>query len=140
MKRATHILFGVALASWIIRGDPLNYTIGLFATTLGSVLPDIDLRFKHRKSMHNVFSTALIVLITHIALPEELFRETVVLGLALGMGSHLLLDFVTKRGVALFYPVSGYLVRLGLCKSESITCNILFSATSLALLALRFAG
>lgn len=137
MRRSTHIIFGVAIAYWILRGDPLILSIGLFASAVGSVLPDVDLKFKHRKSLHNLLSIAATAIVVYFALPVELFRNTVVLGLTLGWMSHLLLDLITKKGVALFYPISGYFFKLGLCRSDSIACNTLIYAISFALLALK---
>jgi membrane-bound metal-dependent hydrolase YbcI (DUF457 family) len=68
--------------------------------TLGAMLPDIDTAFgKHRKTLHN-----LPVVAGFVAFPPLFGNLTFVW---IGIATHYVLDVLgSKRGIALFYPLS----------------------------------
>jgi len=125
----THALFGVGLALLLVgKHDPLWTTVFAYA---GSVMPDLDLRFKHRKLLHNVFSTILLTSVTAALWPSH------VLAFLIGYLSHLALDIVTVGGVWLLWPLSKRSFKLGLCKSSSRLANTIFSVLGLAFIIYR---
>lgn len=79
--------------------DGIIFVLGV---TVMSIIPDIDTDIgKHRASFHNLFVFVVISII--------LFKLTYILFLyAWGVAylSHISLDILTKRGIALLYPLS----------------------------------
>ncbi|THE65940.1 metal-dependent hydrolase [Salinadaptatus halalkaliphilus] len=70
--------------------------------TLGAMVPDIDTEFgKHRKTLHN-----LPLLAAFVAFPE-IFNNLEYVWI--GVLTHYVLDVAgSKRGIALFYPLSSH--------------------------------
>ena len=69
--------------------------------TLGALFPDVDTAFgKHRKTLHN-----LPVLALFVAFPLVFENLSYVW---IGILTHYVLDYLgSRRGIALFYPLSG---------------------------------
>jgi len=111
--------------------------LGLATATIAAILPDADLRLKHRKSLHNVFAPLLLASLFALLFPDNKYIIPCMSGLLIGWLSHVLLDFLTVKGVYALYPLSGARFRLGLCKSDSITCNLLLSLVALAMIIAR---
>ncbi|WP_410765459.1 metal-dependent hydrolase [Haloferax sp. DFSO60] len=117
MNKKGHVLNAILLAlglGLILTVDPRNFqptTDSLFAlaenigrlslpVVLGALFPDVDTAFgKHRKTLHN-----LPVLAIFLAFPLIFDNLNYVW---IGVATHYVLDMVgSKRGIALFYPLS----------------------------------
>lgn len=142
MERRAHVVFGsgvAAAAAWLLGLCPVDArAVWLLSwALLGSTLPDADLRRRHRVLLHNLTAVALASAAVGLGLAMLGAREAALLaatGLAVGMGSHLLLDSFTVRGVALLFPLSGRRFRLLRLRSSSPAANALFSTIGAALL------
>jgi membrane-bound metal-dependent hydrolase YbcI (DUF457 family) len=108
VNKEGHVLNGVLLAiglGYVLEpaGDVATFrTIAatLVPVTLGALFPDVDTAFgKHRKTLHN-----LPVLAVFLAYPLYFGNLQYVW---IGVVTHYVLDIVgSKRGIALFYPLS----------------------------------
>jgi inner membrane protein len=104
---------------------------------LGSTLPDVDLRRRHRMLAHNVFfaaaaAAAVWLLVSWASAAAALYAAT---GLMVGLASHLVADMLTVRGVALLYPLSRRRYRLARLRSSSRAANAALTMASVLLLA-----
>jgi inner membrane protein len=138
LRRYAHILFGVGFSLFAL--SPFLYIsqlpIMIMASGIGSIAPDLDTRFRHRKALHNILSLAVasilaltVVLITKIGLlPAASFT--------LGYISHIIGDMMTVRGVALLYPFKRkhYRFPITLGRSEDPLVNILGAALGIAMM------
>lgn len=118
----THLIFGAfcyAATTETIFSEPIGI-IGLTASALGSLLPDIDhpksflgrrVRFLsvpisatlgHRGLTHSLIAIILFSMFL-ASFAESL--PSVITALCIGYLSHLLGDFMTKGGIPLFYPI-----------------------------------
>ncbi|MCU7197008.1 metal-dependent hydrolase [Turicibacter sanguinis] len=100
-------------------------TLYCLATTIGSLLPDIDMtgsqmgklfpfiskfiakNFKHRTLTHSFLSIAFFFVLIACAPLLDVGNEFYIIitcGLMLGHISHIVLDLFTHQGVCLFYP------------------------------------
>lgn len=122
MKYQTHIAGGIVLgvcASSFFDYPPAPTVIYYAGILIGSLLPDLD----HTKSFLGkklrFISKPLFKLVGHRTLTHSLFMivlglemirlssyHPMVVGLTLGIISHILLDILTPQGVALLYPFS----------------------------------
>ncbi|WP_396610460.1 metal-dependent hydrolase [Haloferax sp. S1W] len=117
MNKKGHVLNAILLAlglGVILTVDPRSFElttdsllllgkkIGQLSlpVVLGALFPDVDTAFgKHRKTLHN-----LPVLIAFLAFPVVFGNLQFVW---IGVATHYVLDMVgSKRGIALFYPLS----------------------------------
>jgi len=108
VNKEGHVLNGILLAvglGYVLEpaGDLETFrTIAatLVPVTLGALFPDVDTAFgKHRKTLHN-----LPVLVVFLAYPLYFGNLQYVW---IGVVTHYVLDIVgSKRGIALFYPLS----------------------------------
>lgn len=100
MSWATHLLAALILSMCFSLATDIE---GLPAFTMASVaavyslLPDLDLRFKHRFMLHNLFAMVILTL--------PLARMAAGQHAVIGYASHLLLDSVTRTGVCWDYPI-----------------------------------
>lgn len=119
MLAKTHILGGVAAGlgtATITTADPFIITAAAAAgalipdichtgSTIGKKLPllskVISLMFGHRTFTHSLLFLGLAAWLL-IWLPLHI---DVMLGIIVGMASHLILDGMTKNGIKLFYPL-----------------------------------
>ena len=110
MKKITHEIFGVGATLFILM-PPMN-VIGyvIFFSIIGSIFPDIDFKFKHRIFFHNIFSLMFTSMILYCVLSNFLhlgkYAILFVISFAIGYFSHILLDMLTKAGVAIVWPLS----------------------------------
>ncbi len=124
MLRRAHLLFAAAVGLILVRmlniGLNISLVITVLLTMIGGIIPDIDVLFGHRKLLHNVFATSLFALMMYIV-TILLVRKTGLLiispfysslAIMLGMLSHIFLDMLTVRGVALLYPLTTFRVRI----------------------------
>ncbi len=98
---------------------------------IGGFVPDIDLRFKHRKALHNIFSLIALTMIVYGILlyvtkytyldPANAYRFS--LAFASGMMLHILFDSTTKMGVYILFPFSNKRLRIPIFRSNSVWAN-----------------
>ena len=142
MMARTHLKAGfltaIATNQLLFQGQVIyepNIVVFYSATLIGSVLPDID----HPKSFigrripflptildktvgHRTLTHSLVFLVSLIIvwfLSNNLFLRISMFGLFLGSTSHILLDMITMKGVALLYPFSKKKYGLGIMKTNS---------------------
>jgi len=119
----THIVFGLntALAA-ITFGATLPSAISLLALIIGSLAPDIDSPRSTISKPGQLFSKFLPRLITDL-------MNVFGLLFSLGYASHIVADFCTKGGIAIFSPVYHKTIRWSPVKTGSIweffICSIL---------------
>ena len=119
MLAKTHILGGVAAGLGTATIYPADPWIITAAAAAGALIPDIchtgstigkklpvlskiiSMVFGHRTFTHSLAFLGLAAWLMS-ALPLHI---DVVLGIIVGMASHLLLDGMTKNGIKLFYPL-----------------------------------
>jgi inner membrane protein len=132
--RVTHVVIGFGYG--LLLGDDLVSSIfyGLISG-FSSYIPDLDLRYKHRKTLHNIFVLTIISLLLytgliflnkdyHLMNNYMVFR--IVLAFSGGWFLHLVVDSFTKMGVYWFYPLSNIRVRIPLFRSNSLIGNVFF--------------
>ncbi len=98
MNRRDHtlcaLLLGVTISICTLSVVPLVLVY------VGSNLPDLDaVVFKHRKTLHNVFSVVIITCVFYSASHGFWF-------VGVGMLLHIVLDMCSKSNVFFFYPLS----------------------------------
>ena len=139
MLYSTHIIFAL-----FIEGRTSVLNLGL--ATLGSLFPDLDSatgklskiaknrgeNLKHRGILHTPFLAIAIFVIYYL-----LFRNLLILPFIIGMFSHIFLDFLTGRGVMIFYPISRKRFHIIGIKTGSLLEKMLFIVFFLGFL-LRF--
>lgn len=128
MMRESHVALGSAVVFFFM------FPRCLFCLAVAvwySILPDYDVRYKHRKSLHNVF--AMLIL----SLPWIVFSPDLFLAASLSYFTHLLADMMTVRGVALFYPFSSKYYRIAKFRSSSLKLNLGTIALSAILIYLK---
>lgn len=134
----THLAFSFLIGLYLI--DFLNIKnqiLFIIILLFFSVFPDIDessskifkklkpfsylaVLFGHRNILHTIYFPLVIVLVLFI-FNLKLLSLAVLIGYLL----HLLLDLITKKGIALFYPLSKKRIR-GFIKVGSLIENLIF--------------
>ncbi|ADC66274.1 membrane-bound metal-dependent hydrolase [Ferroglobus placidus DSM 10642] len=124
MLKITHVVFPVALASFLTKDA--NF---LFATGLFGILSDIDvlLKIKHRGFTHSLLFLFLILYLVYI------FDRSLLIFAFIGLTSHIFLDSLTKSGVQLFYPAKRRF-RILTFRYDSVILNTLIILLSLYIL------
>jgi len=110
MLSSTHLLFSFLFGSLVldyIHPASLIAKI-IFAALLliGTSFPDLDLRIpslKHRGILHTIWPIVLILIVNYFLKNYVPFS---IAALALGYGSHLFADALTKEGVKPLYPLT----------------------------------
>lgn len=103
---------------------------------VGSIFPDLDVRYMHRKALHNIFiliiSSILVLILTKIINASMLITASY----SIGYASHLAGDMLTRRGVAILYPLKTrfYRIPTPLGKSEDFLVNFVGVAIGLLLI------
>ncbi len=125
--RNTHIVFAVLLFLVLQVTMQLPWSLAIFAA-IGALLPDLDLRFMHRKLLHNVWAL-LIVAWGSMAIGLLVSSQAIALGI--GWASHLIADSLTHRGIMPLWPIAwprfkGMITTGG--KSEWILMGVLLLA------------
>ncbi len=136
MNRSTHVLFGTSLSILILNPQPSELIGIITLSVIGSYLPDVDLRIKHRMLMHNVFVLVMFSIILYYILNYLSVYELWMMLAAFNIGflSHIVLDMLTYAGVAFFYPLSSKRYRIAKLKSNSRLANVFFTLVSVLLL------
>ncbi|ABN70452.1 membrane-bound metal-dependent hydrolase [Staphylothermus marinus F1] len=135
MYRITHVIIGFGFGLLLSQDPRLSLLYG-FMGGLGGYIPDIDLRFKHRKTLHNIILSSIISLFIYVVLLYLCIRyyswmqlgvvNNIVIAFLSGWILHILTDSLTKRGVYILYPLSNYRLRIPIFKSSSLVGNTLF--------------
>ena len=110
MMKLTHVAMGAFLAAYFGL-DPIM-------VISGSIFPDIDTIFKHRKLLHNIFILAAAFWYNY--------------AFGIGVLSHYLLDMLTVMGVALFWPLSNKHYRILRLKTGGVIDYLLAAVLALA--------
>jgi len=101
MLKRTHLLFGALL--FLALNVRLGYPMLMVVFSLiGSMVPDLDIRFMHRKLMHNLWVLALMII---GGLASGLMNNQIATSFSIGFISHLLADSLTRTGVMPFWPI-----------------------------------
>ncbi len=135
----THLAFSFLIGLYLISIlEVKNQILFMIILLFFSIFPDIDgssskiskkLRpfshisnlFGHRNILHTIYFPILISLILFI-----LNFRLVSLAVLFGYLMHIFLDLTTKKGIALFYPLSKKRIK-GFIKVGSLTENIIFT-------------
>jgi len=114
LKRKAHLLLGVGAVLAILRPSINDVIIYIVLAALGSLVPDLDLRFKHRKILHNVLLSPIITLGLVLALSKVLTLNPICMYLAIIIAwfSHIIGDLFTIGGVALLWPLKSKRMRI----------------------------
>jgi inner membrane protein len=139
VDRGAHVAFSALLglvAAKLVAHDILYWYVGLLAGILAGLVPDADLRWKHRMLLHNIFVAIGLAFAAFFAGHFVSSTLSVILGVSslLGFLGHILLDSLTVRGVALLYPVKHKRYRLAKLRSSSRVANALIEAFSILLI------
>jgi inner membrane protein len=142
LRKITHVLFALALALWFLRDwSRIATNIKLYyafiaVAVFSSTIPDLDLKLKHRKTLHNITVPVLTGLVLWTLVPQA---QLLVVAFILGWLSHVLLDALTTRGVYPLHPLLDYKLALKLCKSENPLWNTTIILLSLLVVTLLLA-
>ncbi len=105
MMRRTHAAAGLAIGFGLagLHHQPiLNAALLGLLTQAAALLPDLDIKLpfiKHRGVTHSLFALGLV------SLGARYVSPLVLPYVALGYGSHLLLDLLTVWGIPVLWPV-----------------------------------
>ncbi|MEM4903574.1 MAG: metal-dependent hydrolase [Desulfurococcaceae archaeon] len=132
VRRVTHVLFATALVSVSGLWETDLFAFYTLTALLSSIVPDVDLKYMHRKLLHNLFVPTLVaVSIYYSFMWLGVNAYHLILSFTSGWLSHILLDMITVKGVHPFYPLVNKRVALKICKSDGLLCNALLSGASL---------
>jgi len=143
LYRAIHVFMGFTVGLLVGGGSEFDIFYGLMGA-LGGYIPDLDLRIKHRKLLHNLIVPLILVSILYLATSLAIGIQWIVqvmlrgyLALVLGWILHVASDAFTKRGVYPLWPLNKeFKVALTPLKSTSIVGN--FIAVLLSALAFYY--
>ncbi|WFO76213.1 metal-dependent hydrolase [Desulfurococcaceae archaeon MEX13E-LK6-19] len=132
MRRSVHALMGASLGVLLAWNNALVFFPSLIFGWIGGYFPDIDLKFRHRKSLHNIFAIATATVIIYVGAyslfvnwgtlePKyiPLYSKYMALSFLLGALAHVFFDSFTPRGVFILWPISSARLRLGRIKSDN---------------------
>jgi len=109
MRKVAHEVFAAGTAILILNPSIAHIPLVLLGAITGGMFPDIDVKLKHRKLMHNVFSFLIIsfaLLYTmHFILGSLNIFKIFIQAFLVGYFTHILLDLFTVRGVAILWPI-----------------------------------
>jgi inner membrane protein len=134
----THLTFSFLIGLYIIDFLKIeNQILFMIILLFFSIFPDIDessskifkklkpfsylaALFGHRNLFHTIYFPIAISLVLFI-----LNLKLISLAVLIGYSLHILLDMITKKGIALFYPLSKKRIR-GFIKVGSLIETIIF--------------
>ncbi|MEM7813414.1 MAG: metal-dependent hydrolase [Candidatus Aenigmatarchaeota archaeon] len=99
--RKTHLLFAVLLFLLLQQALRLPAALALFALA-GALAPDLDLRFMHRKLLHNMWA---LLIFAWAGISSGLLFMPQAVAFAIGWVSHLVADSLTHTGVMPLWPI-----------------------------------
>ena len=102
MLKRTHLIF--AAFAFIVANIWLKYPVLFMVFSLiGACIPDIDVKFKHRKLLHNIWVLALIVF---VGMSFRIMNWDIAIALSIGFLSHLIADSLTHNGIMPLWPLT----------------------------------
>ncbi len=134
MRRVIHGYMGFAIGFLFVGSNYYLLPLILLFGWLGGWLPDFDLKYRHRKALHNIFSlitfTSIFYALSYIAHRElGLLPDNSSLHISYAFATayllHLLFDALTVRGIYPLYPLSNYRFRIARLKSDGVFINLL---------------
>jgi inner membrane protein len=130
-----------SLLALIVNINVQLYPLLIFIASLSATIPDLDLKRKHRALLHNVNAMLFFTLIfslfwSKLGLPYE---DVAVTSFLIGYLSHILLDMLTIKGVALFYPFKRKYYRIMRVKSDDTLANTVITIASSVILLITVA-
>jgi inner membrane protein len=141
VNRPAHVLFASGVSGILGLWGSRWGVLPAFIAGLGAIIPDLDLRFGHRKMLHNVFAPLIPLLPLAISGgPGNTDISVLLSALSLGWFSHIALDAITLRGVMLFYPILRKWYGAKLCRSDSLLCNFAVIALSIFMILYSLKG
>ena len=138
-KWSAHVIFGIGGALAILRpGAASLLSIGVYAAA-GSLLPDLDLKLRHRKLLHNLLALAVMVVVIVFVMENvwgygraESYK--VWAPLSIGYILHILGDSFTKMGVRPLWPILPRRVVLADFDYDDLKLNVFLSLLGLFLI------
>ncbi len=146
MKQDTHLLVGIGASFFILNPmKDLDILVVFLGSIIGSLLPDLDLRVKHRALLHNL---PVIILVSLLAMLLEMClapRSNTVfismykyftISIILSWILHIVVDMVNPSGVSIIWPLKRTrfkLFRQGV-KHDSMLGNISLKIIGMTLL------
>jgi len=114
LKRKAHLILGIGAVLAILRPSVDDMIAYIILAALGSLIPDLDLKYKHRKTLHNIFIPPIITLGLTLALSKALTLNPIYIYLAIIIAwlSHIIGDLFTVGGVAMLWPLKSKRIRL----------------------------
>ncbi len=125
MHRSIHVIIG-AISGLFFASKFYLIPLCLIMGSVGGYVPDFDLGFGHRKSLHNLFSVLVGTIGLYLLLnlfPLSLLHDDVwslTLSFTAGWLLHIFCDSLTKRGVFVFWPFSNRAYGLRIFRSDSL--------------------
>ncbi|MFC4386240.1 metal-dependent hydrolase [Gracilibacillus marinus] len=119
MTGKTHVMAGIASTTTVVQFTEYDPLLLITAGVVGALLPDIchsgskigrrfrivskiiNRVFGHRTFTHSILFLFLICII----LGKLTSDKSIIVGVAIGMISHYILDAATKKGIQLLYPI-----------------------------------
>lgn len=138
LRRKAHAVMGLGVAlAVVLPGVDKALPVAMLAV-LGSMLPDLDVGFRHRKLLHNIFAPILAIPASYFLMArlgaEYGIEVDPVYSTALGLGwvTHILGDMLTVRGVWLFWPISGEAYRFAGMRYDDLRVSLIGYLVGLA--------
>lgn len=104
MMKKTHMMFGFFF--FLICNFYFNFPIELSVfAIIGSTFPDLDIKFQHRKILHNLWVLGIIATLLLVN-PWYPIGILAVVIFSLGFISHLVADSMTKMGISWLWPLT----------------------------------
>ena len=122
MKSSTHIIGGVLAALVLAKVLDIPPIQLIPAAIITSTLPDVDQKVKilrHRGQTHSLAFVAVFILVWC-----KISRNEIV-GLIIGIASHLALDMLNGKGIELLWPMNSKNYRIMDLKYNGVVENIL---------------
>lgn len=140
VEKTTHIIFVFGLSINILWYDNLlDFLSIIVASFFGTILPDWDLKVRHRKILHNIFvpifSFLMLILILKYFFNVNNFLS-ISFAYLIGYLSHLFLDLLTG-GVALLYPIKTRTFTILKTKYNNFFLNFSFTFFGIILIYLK---
>lgn len=139
VKWYTHILVGVGFSLYMLSPRPYYINETVVFAILGSIVPDLDIKYNHRTLLHNIFTLLLtsmllaIILLLHLKIPFEPTKY-ITTSYSIAYALHILLDTLTIKGVKLFWPFSRSSISISRMKYDDLKLNISLSTIGILLL------
>ncbi|MET1160434.1 MAG: metal-dependent hydrolase [Thermoprotei archaeon] len=116
MYRVVHVFMGFSTGLLLcsLLNNSYWFLCGIMSG-IGGYIPDLDLRIKHRKLLHNIIiplvTITLIYSMTHLVFTNGsnvilLIIDASLLSLLIGWLLHVFCDAFTKRGVYILWPIN----------------------------------